>query len=100
MSVTEIPVAPAVTTTRPELDEVLREVNRIRTARGGDPIYELPKGARCHAFSCPLARGIGDDCGVGSTTYDFLGVAAGPLPWVLIEFRQAFDAGDFPELEL
>jgi hypothetical protein len=80
------------------LDDVLRRVNRIRTERGADALYELP--AACTAWDgggCVLERAF-EDLGV-------LVVGYGRAYGVNVEFAHGlggfirdFDAGRYPEL--
>lgn len=89
----------------PELDAVRREINRIRVERGGDPIYDLPKGTRLATNACVLARCLADvgitkvdrstslpHSEVGRTTAFFGGDS------VLAQFAQDFDFARYPEL--
>lgn len=80
------------------LDDVLRRVNRIRTARGADALYELP--AACTAWDgggCVLERAF-EDLGVLVVGY---GRAYGhdvEFEHGLGGFIRDFDAGRYPEL--
>ncbi len=65
---TEAPAPPAAPAS--PLDDVLRRVNRIRTAHGADPLYELP--AACTAWEgggCVLERAF-EDLGVLIVDYE------------------------------
>lgn len=80
------------------LDDVLRRVNRIRTAHGADPLYELPTA--CTAWDgggCVLERAF-EDLGVLVVDY---GRAYGrhvDFRHGLGDFVRGFDAGRYPEL--
>jgi hypothetical protein len=93
--------APASTPTRAPaspLDDVLRRVNRIRTAQGADPLYELPSA--CTAWDgggCVLERAF-EDLGVLVVDY---GRAYGrhvEFEHGLGDFVRDFDAGRYPGL--
>jgi len=80
------------------LDDALRRVNAVRTARGADPLYELP--AACTAWEgggCVLERAFAD---LGVTVVDYVR-AYGPgvrFEHGLGDFVRRFDRGAFPEL--
>jgi hypothetical protein len=88
------PSAPA----RP-LDDVLRDVNRLRAAHGADALYELP--AACTAWDgggCVLERAFAD---LGVALVDYRR-AYGPdveFDHGLGDFTRDFDAGRYPELQ-
>ncbi|MGH7358491.1 MAG: hypothetical protein ACREJR_06735 [Candidatus Rokuibacteriota bacterium] len=94
MPETEAPPVPPAS----PLDDVLRRVNRIRTAQGADALYELPPA--CTAWDgggCVLERAF-EDLGV-------LVVGYGRAYGVGVEFEHGlggfirdFDAGRYPEL--
>ena len=80
------------------LDEVLRRVNRLRTAHGADPLYELPSA--CTAWDgggCVLERAFED---IGVIVVDY-GRAYGrriEFEHGLGDFVRDFDAGRYPGL--
>ncbi|HEU4450609.1 MAG TPA: hypothetical protein VFR63_11605 [Gaiellaceae bacterium] len=80
------------------LEDVLRRVNRIRTAHGADPLYELPPA--CTAWDgggCVLERAF-EDLGVLVVGYRN---AYGPgieFEHGLGDFVRAFDGGRHPQL--
>jgi hypothetical protein len=80
------------------LDDALRRVNTLRTARGADPLYELP--AACTAWEgggCVLERAFAD---LGVVYVDYFR-AVGPgirFEHGLGDFVRAFDRGAFPAL--
>ncbi|HYY32814.1 MAG TPA: hypothetical protein VE693_04430 [Gaiellaceae bacterium] len=87
------PVAP-----ESPLDDVLRQVNRIRTARGADPLYELPTA--CTAWEgggCVLERAFED---IGVVIVDYHGAYGRGIEFEhgLDDFVRDFDAGRFPSL--
>ncbi len=82
-----------------ELDDVLRQVNRIRVTHGADPIYALPTAspAMTPGSSCVLQEAFAD---IGVATVDYyelrgrgLRVEHG-LGW----FIRRYDDGAFPDL--
>ena len=80
------------------LDDVLRRVNGIRTARGVDPLYELP--AACTAWDgggCVLELAFAD---LGVTFVDYRRAHGGGIEFEhgLGDFVRAFDSGRFPGL--
>ncbi|HEY3018188.1 MAG TPA: hypothetical protein VGJ23_05100 [Gaiellaceae bacterium] len=90
---------PEITVPPPSpLDDVLRRVNRLRTARGVDPLYALP--AACTAWDgggCVLERAF-EDVGVLMVDYQ---QAYGPgfaFDHGLGDFVREFDAGRYPDL--
>jgi hypothetical protein len=87
------PIAPE----RP-LDDVLREVNRIRVARGADALYELP--VACTAWEgggCVLERAFAD---LGVTVVDYRRAYGREIEFEhgLGDFTRDFDAGRYAEL--
>jgi hypothetical protein len=95
-AVREAPLAPAAPAS--PLDVVLRDVNRIRTARGADPLYELP--AACTAWEgggCVLERAF-EDLGVVIVDYRRAYGRGIEFEHGLGEFVRAFDSGRFPSL--
>jgi hypothetical protein len=87
-----------LTTPVSPLDDVLRRVNRIRTAYGADPLYELP--AACTAWDGGggvLERALED---VGVLVVDY-GRAYGrriEFEHGLGDFVRDYDAGRYPGL--
>jgi hypothetical protein len=86
--------------TIPDLADVLAAVNDLRATRGMEPLNALPKGKRHHARSCPVANALGGDVAVWPTGDDdgskwhIVGEASHrPLPPVLAQFAERFDAG-------
>jgi len=80
------------------LDDALRRVNAVRTARGADPLYELP--AACTAWEgggCVLERAFAD---LGVTVVDYVRAYGRDVRFEhgLADFVRAFDRGSFPEL--
>jgi hypothetical protein len=81
------------------LDDVLRDVNRLRVAHGADALYELP--AACTAWDgggCVLERAFAD---LGVALVDYRR-AYGPdveFDHGLGDFTREFDAGRYPELQ-
>jgi hypothetical protein len=87
------PTAPAS-----PLDDVLRRVNRIRTAHGADPLYELP--AACTAWEgggCVLERAF-EDLDVLVVDYRYAYGRHIEFEHRLGDFARDFDAGRYPEL--
>ena len=87
------PAAPA----RP-LDDVLRDVNRIRVARGADALYELP--VACTAWEgggCVLERAFAD---LGVAVVDYRRAYGREIEFEhgLGDFTRDFDAGRYAEL--
>lgn len=88
---------PSVMPTSP-LDEVLRQVNRIRIAYGADPLYELP--AACTAWEgggCVLERAF-EDLGVVIVDYQRAQGRGIDFEHGLGDFVRGFDTGRYPEL--
>lgn len=80
------------------LDEVLRQVNRIRIAYGADPLYELP--AACTAWEgggCVLERAF-EDLGVVIVDYQRAQGRGIDFEHGLGDFVRGFDTGRYPEL--
>ncbi|HSK16085.1 MAG TPA: hypothetical protein VK915_07940 [Gaiellaceae bacterium] len=80
------------------LDDVLRRVNGLRTARGADPLYELP-GA-CPAWDgggCVLERAF-EDLGVVVVDYRHAYGRDVRFEHGLARFVHDFDQGRYPEL--
>jgi hypothetical protein len=80
------------------LDDVLRRVNRIRTARGFDPLYSLPSA--CTAWDgggCVLERAF-EDLGVLIVDYRQAHGRGFSFEHRLGDFVRDFDAGRFPSL--
>jgi hypothetical protein len=80
------------------LDDVLRCVNRIRTARGADPLYSLP--AACTAWdggACVLERAF-EDLGVLVVDYKRAHGRGFSFDHGLGDFVREFDAGRHPGL--
>ena len=87
------PTAPAS-----PLDDVLRRVNRIRTAHGADPLYELP--AACTAWEgggCVLERAFED---LDVLVVDYRRAYGRHIEFEhgLGDFARDFDAGRYPGL--
>jgi hypothetical protein len=88
-----LPTAPAS-----PLDDVLRRVNRIRTAHGADPLYELP--AACTAWEgdgCVLERAF-EDLDVLVVDYRHAYGRHIEFEHGLGDFARDFDAGRYPGL--
>jgi hypothetical protein len=80
------------------LDDVLRRVNRIRTAHGVDPLYALPSA--CTAWEgggCVLERAF-EDLGVLIVDYGHAHGRGFSFEHGLGDFVRDFDAGRFPHL--
>jgi hypothetical protein len=80
------------------LDDVLRRVNRIRVARGVDPLYALPSA--CTAWDgggCVLERAF-DDLGVLMVDYRQAHGRGFSFDHGLGDFVRDFDSGRFPTL--
>jgi hypothetical protein len=80
------------------LDDVLRRVNRFRTARGVDPLYALP--AACTAWEgggCVLERAF-EDLGVLMVDYQQAYGRGFAFDHGLGDFVREFDAGRYPGL--
>jgi hypothetical protein len=80
------------------LDDVLRRVNRIRTARGVDPLYSLPSA--CTAWDgggCVLERAF-EDLGVLMVDYRQAHGRGFSFDHDLGDFVRDFDAGRVPSL--
>jgi hypothetical protein len=80
------------------LDDVLRRVNALRTARGADPLYELP--AACTAWEgggCVLERAF-EELGVAYVDYVRAYGRDVRFEHGLGDFVRAFDHGAFPQL--
>jgi hypothetical protein len=80
------------------LDDVLRRVNRIRTAQGVDPLYSLPSA--CTAWDgggCVLERAF-EDLGVLIVDYRHAHGRGFSFEHGLGDFVRDFDAGRFPRL--
>jgi hypothetical protein len=89
--------APATVPEHP-LDEILRRVNRIRTAHGVDPLFELPSA--CTAWDgggCVLERAF-EDLGVLVVDYERAYGKRLEFHHGLTGFVRDFDAGRYPEL--
>jgi hypothetical protein len=89
----EITVPPAS-----PLDDVLRRVNKIRTAHGVDPLYGLPSA--CTAWDgggCVLERAF-EDLGVLIVDYQQAHGRGFSFEHGLGDFVRTFDAGSFPSL--
>lgn len=89
--------------------EALRAVNRIRAEYGAEPLTKLPRGRKCRAQLCPIARALPADKLPADTFPPYvyvsgssivLGNATRHTPVAIRRFVAAFDFGDFPELEL
>jgi hypothetical protein len=91
-------VAPPVAAPADPLDEILRQVNRLRTAHGADPLYELPSA--CTAWEgggCVLERAF-DDLGVLIVDYRRAYGRGVEFEHGLGDFVRDFDAGRYPGL--
>ena len=88
------PVSPAH-----PLDEVLRQVNRLRAELGADPIYELPQAqsAMDAGSDCVLERAF-EDLDVACVDYRFIIGRGYRLEHGLGSFIKQFDDGRYPEL--
>lgn len=91
--------APDITVPPPSpLDDVLRRVNRIRTAHGVDPLYTLPSA--CTAWDgggCVLERAF-EDLGVLIVDYRQAHGRGFSFEHGLGDFVRDFDARRFPSL--
>jgi len=82
------------------LDDVLRRVNSIRTARGFDPLYALPSA--CTAWDgggCVLERAF-EELGVLIVDYHKAHGRGFSFDHGLGDFVRDFDAGRFPSLTI
>jgi hypothetical protein len=80
------------------LDDVLRRVNRIRTAHGVDPLYALPSASTAwDGGGCVLEHAF-DDLGVLMVDYRRAYGRGFSFDHGLGDFVRAFDAGRFPTL--
>jgi hypothetical protein len=80
------------------LDDVLRRVNRIRTAQGVDPLYSLPSaGTAWDGGGCVLERAF-EDLGVLIVDYRQAHGRGFSFDHGLGDFVRDFDAGRFPSL--
>jgi hypothetical protein len=89
--------APSTSPASP-IDDVLRRVNRIRTAHGADPLYELP--AACTAWEgggCVLERAFED---IDVLVVDYRRAYGRHIEFEhgLGDFARDFDAGRYPGL--
>jgi hypothetical protein len=91
--------APHVTIAQPSpLDDVLRRVNRIRTAFGADPLYALPPaGTAWDGGGCVLEHAF-EDLGVLMVDYREAHGRGFSFDHGLGDFVRDFDAGRFPSL--
>jgi hypothetical protein len=80
------------------IDDVLEWCNQIREADGLGRLAALPKGTHS-MYSCPIARATLRDAG---TIYVYPKGSRGRIlyPSVVREFVEAFDQGQYPELEI
>jgi hypothetical protein len=80
------------------LDDVLRHVNRIRTAYGVDPLYVLPLASTAwDGGGCVLERAF-EDLGVLIVDYRQAHGRGFSFDHGLGDFVRDFDAGRFPNL--
>ena len=80
------------------LDDVLRRVNRIRTAHGVDPLYALPSASTAwDGGGCVLEHAF-DDLGVLMVDYRQAHGRGFSFDHGLGDFVRDFDAGRFPSL--
>ena len=95
----ERPAGPAPEERAGELDEVLRQVNRIRVAHGADALYELPRAQPAHVpgSTCVLQEAFAD-VGVASVDYYHLVGPSVRITHGLGWFVRRFDAGGYPQL--
>jgi hypothetical protein len=93
------PVAPdVIAVPSSPLDDVLRRVNRIRTAHGADPLYSLPSA--CTAWDgggCVLELAF-QDLGVLVVDYRQAHGRGFSFDHLLGDFVREFDAGRYPGL--
>jgi hypothetical protein len=95
-TVWEQPAPPAAPAS--PLDDVLRDVNRIRTARGADPLYELPAaGTAWQGGGCVLERAF-EDLGVVIVDYRRAYGRGVEFEHGLGDFVREFDSGRHPGL--
>ena len=94
-----VPDAPDVTVAPlSPLDEVLRRVNRIRTAHGADPLYALPSAYTAwDSGGCVLEHAF-EDLGVLIVDYRQAHGRGFSFDHGLGDFVREFDAGRFPSL--
>jgi hypothetical protein len=94
-----VPDAPGITAPAPSLlDDVLRRVNRLRTAHGADALYSLP--AACTAWDgggCVLERAF-EDLGVLVVDYTRAHGRGFSFDHGLGDFVREFDSGRYPDL--
>lgn len=88
---------------KPDLADVLAEVNRLRTEHGiGEPLTEMPKGERMSACGCPVARALTRDRdlppAICRTSYGWLESDNYPTPSTVAAFIRSFDGGAYTEL--
>jgi hypothetical protein len=96
VTVWEQPAPPAAPAS--PLDDVLRDVNRIRTARGADPLYELPAaGTAWEGGGCVLERAF-EDLGVVIVDYRRAYGRGVEFEHGLGDFVREFDSGGYPGL--
>ena len=79
----------------------LRAINVIRAKHGVRPLGALPNGQRSNTEQCPVLRAL-RDCGITeiSLRLYYRDGTSELLPDILDDFVQAFDRGQFPELEI
>ena len=89
----------APTEVDPELDVVLREVNRLRVEQGADPLFKLPKGrpALDPNSTCVLQNAF-EDIGVAFVDYRSCVGHQTYFEHNLGPFIRKFDAGRYPQL--
>lgn len=85
------------------IKETLSWVNAVRAENNiGDPLEDLPKGARGEATSCPLAcallaESVSRSAGVIFDWFDR--TCSMPMPACAGEFVDAFDRGELPQYD-
>ena len=82
---------------KPDLADVLAEVNRLRAERDLPPLDEMPKGERFASFSCPLAHAVEGQVGP-MFMWPFGARDSMGTPSLFYAFARAFDKGEYPEL--
>lgn len=85
---------------RPDLVDVLAEVNVIRATRNLPPLKAMPKGEQHRPVTCPVGRALETPCGATFWREPGEPWIKHPLPPVVSQFVLAFDWGEYPELIL
>lgn len=81
---------------KPNIKDVLKEVNKLRSDRDMKPIYDLKPGTHS-GYSCPIAKALNTRyCSAGMLIYEYESIETPPT---IKSFIIAFDQGEYPELE-